>query len=61
MRKWGRFKEGRTNLLDEEQSINLPVFRDNLKEKVSSNIRDHRRLKISALYEKCYLFCPLAV
>ena len=61
VRKWSRFKEGRTNLLDEEQSINLPVFRDNLKEKVSSNIRDHRRLKISALYEKCYLFCPLAV
>jgi len=32
LRKWGSFfKEGRTNVHDEERSGNLPVFTDNLK------------------------------
>jgi hypothetical protein len=53
------FKEGGTNVHDEERRGNLPLLRDSLNEKVSSNIGDHKRLKISALNENCYTFVQL--
>jgi hypothetical protein len=60
VRKWGRFfKEVGTSVHDGERRGNLPVLKDNLKEKTSSNIRDHRRLKICALHENCYKFVQL--
>jgi len=50
VRQWCRlFKEGRTNVNDEERSVRPSVITDDLMEKLNTTIRGNRRFTISEL------------
>jgi hypothetical protein len=52
VRKWCRlFKDGRTNVHDEEQSGRPSLVMDDLKEKANAKVRGNRRLRISEFHE----------
>jgi len=51
--KWVRaFKDGRTNIHDEEQSGRPSVVTDDLIKKVDSKVKENRRFTISSLSEE---------
>ncbi|KAG8247473.1 hypothetical protein J6590_060629 [Homalodisca vitripennis] len=53
VRKWVRaFKDGRTNVHDEEQSGRPSVITDDLIQKVDNKVKENRRFKISSLADK---------
>ncbi|GFX77961.1 HTH_48 domain-containing protein [Trichonephila clavipes] len=52
-RKWARaFKDGRTNIHDEERSGRPSVITDELIQKVDCEVKENRRFTISSLAEK---------
>ena len=55
MRKWfWLFKEGRTNVHDEERSGCPSLVTDDLKGNVNEKIREHMRFTISKLQKPCF-------
>uniref|UniRef100_A0A1B6GKI0 Mos1 transposase HTH domain-containing protein n=1 Tax=Cuerna arida TaxID=1464854 RepID=A0A1B6GKI0_9HEMI len=57
VRKWVRaFKDGRTNVHDEERSGRPSVITDDLIQKVDCKVKENRRFTISSLAENFLLY-----